>query len=49
MTTLAEGEAAPGRRKRGDDVSWADVNLTRSKIEENPRGQFSWYKWMMKI
>jgi hypothetical protein len=31
MTTSAGGEAAPGRKKRGDDVSWPDTNLTRSK------------------
>jgi hypothetical protein len=28
MSTLLRGEASPGREKRGDDVSWADTNLT---------------------
>jgi hypothetical protein len=28
---LARGEVPPGREKGGDDVSWADANLTRSK------------------
>jgi hypothetical protein len=49
MATLAEGDAASGRGKRGDGVSWADVNLTGSKNEENPRDQFRWYKWTVKI
>jgi hypothetical protein len=33
--TSAEGEAAPGRGKGGDDASWADVNLIGPKNEEN--------------
>jgi hypothetical protein len=35
VVTLAGGEAAPGREKRGDDASWGDVNLTRPKNKEN--------------
>jgi hypothetical protein len=27
MMASSRGEAAPGRRKGGDDASWADVNL----------------------
>jgi hypothetical protein len=34
----AGGGAALGRGKRGDDASWADVNLTVPKNEENPHG-----------
>jgi hypothetical protein len=34
VTTLAEGDAASGRGKRGDGVSWADVNLTGSKMKK---------------
>jgi hypothetical protein len=34
MMTLAEGGAAPGRRKRGDNVIWADANLSGSKNEK---------------
>jgi hypothetical protein len=41
MTTLAGGEAPPGRGKRGDDASWADTNLTELKNKENSRGRFS--------
>jgi hypothetical protein len=44
MTTLAREEAAPGREKGGEDVSWADANLTRLKNEENTCGRFNWYK-----
>jgi hypothetical protein len=33
MTSI-EGETTPGRGKRGDDVSWADANLTESKNEK---------------
>jgi hypothetical protein len=32
---LAGGEAAPRRGKGGDDVSWADANLTGPKINKN--------------
>jgi hypothetical protein len=35
VTTSATGEAALGREKGGDDASWADVNLTGPKNEEN--------------
>jgi hypothetical protein len=49
MTTSVEGEAALGRGKGGDNASWADVNLTRPKNEENPQDRFSWYKCMMKL
>jgi hypothetical protein len=45
----AGAEAAPRKKKEGDDTSWADVNLTELKNEENPPGQFSWYKWTVKI
>jgi hypothetical protein len=43
-TTLARGEMAPRRGKGGDDISWADVNLTGPKNKENSRGEFSCYK-----
>jgi hypothetical protein len=36
VVASAEGEATPKRRKGGDDVCWANVNLTGSKNEENP-------------
>jgi hypothetical protein len=45
----AEGQAPPERGKGGDDVSWADVNLTGPKNKEKPHGQFSCYKWTVKI
>jgi hypothetical protein len=48
MATSARGAAAPEREKRGDDVSWANVNLTELKNKENPYGQFSCFKWMVK-
>jgi hypothetical protein len=32
--TSARGEVAPGREKGGDDVSWADINLTGPKNEK---------------
>jgi hypothetical protein len=31
VSTLAGGEAAPGREKGGDNASWANVDLTRLK------------------
>jgi hypothetical protein len=34
VTTLAGKEATPGRRKGGDDASWADVNLTSQKMKK---------------
>jgi hypothetical protein len=33
MMMSARGEVAPRRGKGGDDVSWADVNLTGLKNE----------------
>jgi hypothetical protein len=48
MATSARGAAAPEREKGGDDVSWANVNLTELKNKENPHGQFSCFKWMVK-
>jgi hypothetical protein len=45
----AGGEVALGRGKRGDDASWADVNLTGPKSKENPCGRFSCNKWTVKI
>jgi hypothetical protein len=49
VATLARGEAALGREKGGDNASWADVNLTRPKIKENPRCRFNCSKWTVKI
>jgi hypothetical protein len=49
MTTSVEGDVTSGMEKGGYDVSWTDVNLTGSKNEENPRGQLSYFKWMVKI
>jgi hypothetical protein len=49
MTMSAGGEVAPRRGKRGDDISWADVNLTGPKNKENSHGRFNWYKWTVKI
>jgi hypothetical protein len=31
VATSVRGEAAPGRKKGGDDVNWADTNLTGPK------------------
>jgi hypothetical protein len=47
--TLIGGEAALRRGKGGDDASWVDANLTRSKNKKNSHGRFSWYKWTVKI
>jgi hypothetical protein len=44
VTTSVEGEVAPERKKGGDDVSWADVNLTEPKNKENPHGRSSFKK-----
>jgi hypothetical protein len=44
MVTSTGGEAAAGREKGGNDVNWADVNLTVPKNKENLHGQFSCYK-----
>jgi hypothetical protein len=43
MVTSVRGEAALGREKGGDNVSWADMNLTGSKNKKNPHGRFSYY------
>jgi hypothetical protein len=40
----ARGEEASRREKGGDNASWANVNLTELKNDENLHGQFSWYK-----
>jgi hypothetical protein len=34
VMTSARGEAAPRRGKVGDDISWADANLTRPKMNK---------------
>jgi hypothetical protein len=44
VATSVRGEAAPGRGKGGDDISWANANLTRPKNKENSRDRFSCYK-----
>jgi hypothetical protein len=49
VVASAGGEAAPEIGKGRDDVSWADANLTGPKNEENARGRFSCYNWMVKI
>jgi hypothetical protein len=49
MTMSARGEAAPERGKGKDDISWVDVNLTRTKNKENSCGRFNCYKWMVNI
>jgi hypothetical protein len=41
------GDTGEGKGRR--HVSWADVNLTGLKSEENSYDQFNWYKWMVKI
>jgi hypothetical protein len=41
---LARGETTLRKGKRGNEVSWADVNLTGPKNKENTRGRFGWYK-----
>jgi hypothetical protein len=38
-----------GEGKVGDDASCADTNLTGPKNEENTRGRFNCYKWIVKI
>jgi hypothetical protein len=35
--------------KGGDNASWADANLTRSKNKKKSRGRLSCYKWTVKI
>jgi hypothetical protein len=49
VTMSAREEAALRREKGVDDIDWADANLTGQKNGENPRGRFSWYKYMVKI
>jgi hypothetical protein len=49
VTTLAGGEATPGKGTGGDDVSWVDANPTGPKNEENSRDRVSCYKWTVKI
>jgi hypothetical protein len=44
MVTSTGGEAVAGREKGGNDVNWADVNLTVPKNKENLHGRFSCYK-----
>jgi hypothetical protein len=44
MMTLVGGEAAPERRKGGDDANWTDVNLIRPKNKENTHSRFNCYK-----
>jgi hypothetical protein len=34
MMISAGGEAAPGREKGGDDISWADANLIVPKMKK---------------
>jgi hypothetical protein len=34
MMILVGGEVALGKRKEGDDVSWADTNLIGPKIKK---------------
>jgi hypothetical protein len=49
VATSVGGEAAPGRGKGGDDISWVNANLTEPKNRKNQRGQFSCFKWTVKI
>jgi hypothetical protein len=49
VVTSAGGEATSGKGKGGDDVSWANANLTGPNNEENARGRFNCYKWTVKI
>jgi hypothetical protein len=49
VTKSVGGEAAPGRKKGGDNTDWVDVNLTRPKNEENTCGRFNCYKWTVNI
>jgi hypothetical protein len=49
VTTSARGEAAPERKKGGDNVSWFDANLIGQKIKENLHDRFDWYKQKVKI
>jgi hypothetical protein len=47
--TSARGEVASERGTGGDEASWANVNLTGSKNEENAFYRFNPYKWTVKI
>jgi hypothetical protein len=38
MMTSVGGEAAPRRKKGGDDVNWVDTNLIEPKNKENTHG-----------
>jgi hypothetical protein len=49
VATSADEETMPGRGKGEDDATWANTNLIGSKNKENPHGQFSYYKWTVKI
>jgi hypothetical protein len=49
VVTSAREEARWERGKGGYDASWAAMNLSGSKNEENPRGQFSCYGLTVKI
>jgi hypothetical protein len=44
VETLAGGDVAPGRGKKGDDASWVDTNLTGPKDEKISRDRFNCYK-----
>jgi hypothetical protein len=44
---LTRGEVAPGRKKGGDDTSWADMNLTGQKNKNKIHAVD--YKWTPKI
>jgi hypothetical protein len=44
MVTSAEGEMALRGGKGGGNTSWAGLNLTVSKNEENSHDQFNCYK-----
>jgi hypothetical protein len=47
--TSTGGEVTPGREKGGDDVSWADMNLSKSKNKKNSYDRFNYFKWTVKI
>jgi hypothetical protein len=49
MAMSTGGGVTPERGKGGDDVNWADLNLTGLKNEENPHSRYNWYKWTVKI
>jgi hypothetical protein len=49
MVTSVRGEAALGREKGGDNVSWADMNLTGSKNKIKIHTVGSATTWMVKI